>query len=125
MSKENFKFFASRNSNLANHVNSGNMTWQKFYEMYELYGENHNVWNEYINTNDSDDRVVGSTKIVTKETTIRDLVNMVKGIELEKVQKGVEGIQKTISLIQDMGVGAATKVGATYEPRPIYKHFGD
>lgn len=123
MSKESFKEFASRNKYLAEHVNNGNMTWQKFYEMYELYGENHDIWNGYSVSSTKDDRGSSNNSSSSKETTVKDLVNMVKGIELEKVQKGIDGIQRTISLIQELGGNKSSD--STYEPRPIYKHLGD
>ena len=47
--KTNFKEFVKNNPSLLKFVKEEKMTWQKFYEMYDLYGENHEVWNEYIN----------------------------------------------------------------------------
>ena len=52
MSKEGFKIFARNNPNLARKVNANEISWQKLYEMYELYGENSNVWNDYLNNKD-------------------------------------------------------------------------
>ncbi len=122
MSKENFKQFAVKNTALASHVNNGSMTWQRFYEMYEMYGENNNIWSSYL-TNDPTSNRAADTSSSGKETTVKDLVNMVKSIELEKVQKGIDGIQRTISLIQELGGSKASE--STYEPRPIYKHLSD
>ena len=36
---DNFKSFVKKNPNLISYVRNGNMTWQKFYEIYDLYGE--------------------------------------------------------------------------------------
>ena len=47
MSKEEFKAFVKDKPNLAQYVNSGQMTWQKFYEMYSLYGKDSDVWDNY------------------------------------------------------------------------------
>ena len=49
---------------------------------------------------------------------------MIKNVDLESVQKGVNSLQKTIGLLQDIGIGAATKE-KSYEPRPMYKYFDD
>ena len=49
---------------------------------------------------------------------------MIKNVDLESVQKGVTNLQKTIGLLQDIGIGAATKE-KVYEPRPMYKYFDD
>ena len=50
-------------------------------------------------------------------------MSVVKGINLEKVQKGIDSIQKTISLVQELGSGNSNN--NTYEQRPIYKKFED
>ena len=48
MKKEEFKEFVRNNPKLINHVKTGEMTWQGFYEMYDMYGADSNVWDEYI-----------------------------------------------------------------------------
>ena len=37
MTKENFKIFAKNHPELLDYIKSGEMTWQKFYEIYDLY----------------------------------------------------------------------------------------
>ena len=51
MSKENFKSFARIHPELANFVNTNQTNWQKLYELYDIYGENSTVWNEYFPKN--------------------------------------------------------------------------
>ena len=48
MKKEEFKEFVKKNPRLITYVKNNEMTWQKFYEMYDLYGETNDIWNEYI-----------------------------------------------------------------------------
>ena len=46
MSKiDDFKLFAKKNPSFANYIKDGSMTWQKFYELYDMYGEDSSVWN--------------------------------------------------------------------------------
>ena len=47
MSKEDFKRFVRSHPELVNYVNKGTMSWQKFYEMYDIYGESNSIWKEY------------------------------------------------------------------------------
>ena len=47
MSKKDFKMFVRSNPNLIRYVNNGSKTWQDFYEMYDIYGENSDIWNKY------------------------------------------------------------------------------
>lgn len=48
MSLDNFKKFVKENPKLVNFVRNGDMTWQKFYELYDLYGPFHDIWNKYL-----------------------------------------------------------------------------
>ena len=48
MSKDAFKSFARSHTELANYVMSGKTNWQKLYELYEIYGENSSIWDDYL-----------------------------------------------------------------------------
>ena len=122
MSKEEFKSFVRKNPSLIKYVNNNSMTWQKFYEMYDLYGESNDVWNNYLNT--TSNNIVKTNTLSSSENAFRELVNTVKTINLEKVQKGINSLQKTISLVQELGSSNNT-TPKEYERRPIYKHFED
>ena len=124
MSKDSFKNFVRNNPNLAKHVNNNEISWQKLYEMYNLYGENNDVWNDYINDTSGDRGAPKVTK--TNELAFKELVNMVKNIDLEKVRSGINGVQKAISLVQDLGFGNKNNNDTQpYEGRTLYQHFDD
>lgn len=122
MSKEEFKSFVRKNPSLIKYVNNNSMTWQKFYEMYDMYGESNDVWNNYLGT--TSNNIVKTSTLSSSENAFRELVNTVKGINLEKVQKGINSLQKTISLVQELG-SSNNATPKEYERRPIYKHFED
>lgn len=118
MSKESFKVFVRQHPELVNYVNNNSMTWQKFYDMYDLYGENNTVWDKYFNK--------GLSTNYSKTDNIKELFNMVRNVDLDSVQKGISGMQKAIGLIQDLGIGKqTTSSNSAYEPRPMYKYFED
>ena len=48
MSKESFKLFAKKHPELATKVINNDISWQKLYELYEIYGEDNTIWNNYI-----------------------------------------------------------------------------
>ena len=128
MSKENFKNFARIHPELATFVNNNQTTWQKLYELYDIYGEKSNVWNEYFSESQLNTTSTSSTtqNKPLKDATINDLINTIKSVDLETVQKGISNMQKTIGLLQDLGIGAASKgITNSYEPRPMYKYFED
>ncbi len=121
MSKEDFKNFVKINPKLATHVNNQEVTWQQLYEMYSLYGSNSSVWDKYLNNDDTSINKVTPAN----EKAFKELVGMIKKIDLEKVRHSIEGVQKTISLIQDLGISNKKNNNESYQSRPIYQHFED
>lgn len=127
MAKEDFKRFVRGHPELVNYVNKGTMSWQKFYEMYDIYGESNSIWKEYQPTNQTINNT--STSSTTSknntvgDTSLKDLFNMVKKIDLDSVRKGAEGLQKAIALVQDFSLGS--KQTNNYQARPLYKHLED
>lgn len=122
MAKEDFKRFVRSHPELINYVNHGDMSWQKFYEMYDIYGENSNIWTKYQEVGDIQHVESKASKTTVGDTSLKDLFNMVKKIDLDSVRKGAEGLQKAIALIQDFGVSKPTN---NYQARPLYKHLED
>lgn len=126
MSKETFKGFVRNHPNLVSYVNRGEMTWQKFYEMYDMYGENSVIWDPYQlqekrkaeNTNQA------SASSVNETATFKDLLQFVKHMDLETVRRGVDGVQKAIGLVQELSNHKPVPE-KRYEPRPMYKYFED
>ena len=73
--KEEFKSFVRKNPELLKYVKSGEMNWQKFYEIYDLYGEDKNAWSEYLKKEEK------ITSTSSKNTTVNDLFNFFKTID--------------------------------------------
>ena len=123
MSKDAFKSFARSHTELANYVMSGKTNWQKLYELYEIYGENSSIWDDYF----SSSSVPSTTSdISTLPNNIRELMQSIKNIDLGSVQKGITNIQKALGLLQDIGLGnSSSNNTSSYEPRPMYQHFDD
>ena len=113
--KEEFKAFIKRKPELISYVTNGSMTWQKFYEIWNLYGEDEKVWQKY------------SKEYVTSTTegfSITSLIDLVKKLDMDSVQKGINGIQKVVGLIQGF-TGKDNVSKDVYEPRQIFKKFED
>ncbi len=123
MSKESFKSFVKLHPELATSVMNHKSTWQDFYELYELYGEKNKVWDNYLGNH-----TLASSGAKNKSSSMTELIQMVKNVDLDSVQKTVGSLQKTIGLLQDIGIGNTTSTvskASNYEPRPMYKYFDD
>ena len=112
--KEKFKDFVKKNPILLNYVRDGKMTWQKFYEIYDMYGEDEAVWNDYLK----------GKKVQNSNSSNFDLASFIKGIDLDSIQNGVNSMQRVLGLLQDMSSKKDTPK-ETYKARTLYKHFED
>lgn len=113
MSKDTFKEFVKKNPRLVGFVNRGEMNWQKFYEMYDLYGEEDEVWKPYL------------TEQKTAPSSKMDLMDYFKNINLDSVQESIASIQRVLGVLGDLAATKTEPAKPSYEPKPIYKHFDD
>ena len=120
MKKEEFKEFVRNNPRLINYVKSNKMTWQGFYEMYDLYGSDSNVWDEYI----KEDKVKEKSNRTASNITLSEVVKWVKNVDLDSLEQGIGNIQKVLGVVQDFTKKEPVNT-ETYKPRPLYKHFED
>ena len=121
MGKLEFKEFVKNNPSLYQYVKNNEMTWQKFYEMFDLYGENHTVWNNYLKK----EEVIEKSATAGATIGFTDFLNWFKNMNLDEIQDGLNSIGRVISVLQDLGTSSDTKPETTYKPRPVYKHFED
>ncbi len=117
--KEDFKLFVKGHPELIKFVKSNEMSWQKFYEVYDIYGDNNEVWNKYFSKLDEEEK--------PKENfSVSDLINMVKNVDLNSVQKNITNISKALGLVQSLIAKDDVSTSEnTYTPRPLYKKFED
>ncbi len=117
--KQEFKNFVKDNNYLIKHVKDGNMTWQKFYELYDLYGSDNEIWDDY-----REEKSVNKTA----SSTITDFV---KKVDSDSIQKHIGTAQKALELIKDLTAkdGVAGSVASLAKgplsSRPISKIFED
>ena len=119
---DEFKMYVKKNPKLINYVKDGSMTWQGFYEIYDLYGEDNNAWSKYLSN--TDEEVTGTKK--SSISSVSDIVKMVKNMDVDKVQEGITSLQKAVDLFSGLFIKDGAKTNTTaYTPRPIYRSFED
>ena len=106
--KESFKNFVKAHPILLKHVKEGKETWQHFYEIYDIYGEDNEAWKDYL---------------TVSTVTSFDLISFLKSLDLDSVQESINSVQRVLGLLQDMS--SSNKNVPKVKPRPIYKHFDD
>ncbi len=115
--KDEFKLFVSKHPKLIKYVENNEATWQKFFEIYSLYGESDDAWNKYLNLDNNSD--------IKNDVSISDLISMVKKVDLDTIQKNITNISKAIGLVQSLITKEEPNINDTYIPRPLYKKFED
>lgn len=113
MTKEQFKEFARSKPWLANYVENGNMTWQKFYELYDLYGEDEIIWSKYKNETNS---------------SPRKMSDVLEKIDPDSIQKHIETAQKALDIFSEFATKTTENITNNIKPsieRPLSKFFGD
>lgn len=111
---DDFKKFVRENPNLINYVRNNKMTWQQFYEIYDLYGPDDNIWNDFKDNSVSNNSNLGNT--------FKEIVNLIKGIDLKGVQKALTSLDKAIEAFKGFNNDTSNEV---YEERPKNKYFED
>ena len=106
---DNFKTFVKANPHFASYIKNGKMTWQKFYELYDMYGEDSSIWDDFKENKNS--------------PTISDIINMAKNIDIDKFQDGINSLSKAVSLFSELFIDKDST--NTYTPRAIYQRFDD
>ena len=108
MSKiDDFKLFAKKNPSFANYIKDGSMTWQKFYELYDMYGENYDIWKKYSN----------------KQKTITEYLSK---INIKEIESGLEKASKALDIISELTKPTETNpINVPEELKNINTFYGD
>lgn len=110
---DDFKLFVKNNPRLISYVRDNKNTWQEFFELYDLYGDDTSVWNKYLDGDNNN----------SSSNPLSSIIDTVKKMDADKLQDGLSSMQKAIDLFG--GLFAGNKSSDSYNPRPVYKRFDD
>ena len=100
--KDEFKIFASKNKYLANAVNSGKTTWQKLFEMFDIYGEESDIWNSF--------KIVKQVKEEKNlSSTVKSVIDNIKKIDVDKLEENIGSLQKALGFLEEIVVTKDSK----------------
>lgn len=115
--KEEFKLFASRHPELVHYVKTGDMSWQKFFEIYDIYGENEAAWKDYFTIN-----------VESSSSNLNGIADKLKNIDMNSIQEHIKTAQKALNLVSELtskGSSGIESVKGPVTPRPLNKFFED
>ena len=113
MKSDEFRNFVRTKPELIKYVQDGTSSWQKFYELYDLYGTDERVWKDYSKDN---------------SFNVDKIKDMIKNVDMESIKEHINTAQKALDIVQELtGKSAAsTATAATLStPRPLNKFFED
>lgn len=113
--KDEFRNFVRNKPELIDYVKNNEMTWQGFYEIYDLYGEDASHWDSY-------------RAVTPGSNTVGKFGDIVKNIDVNSIQKHIETAQKALGFVEDLTVKSAKDIPNIVKPttpRPINKFFED
>ena len=117
--KEEFKTFARLHPELLDYIKNKEMTWQNFYEIYDIYGSDENAWSKYLHS--------GST--VSSKDTVNVITEKLKTIDMNSIQEHIKTAQKALNIVSELTGKSDTTAPLTASvpkvPRPINKFFED
>ncbi|MBR3890684.1 MAG: hypothetical protein IKJ30_01255 [Bacilli bacterium] len=99
--KEEFKRFIKDKEFLIDKVNKGETSWQKLYEIYDLYGENASIFKEEV-------------KEETRENKTNNLLKAFEDIDVNKINENLEGVRKILAVLGEFTRKDDTKVKRSY-----------
>lgn len=105
--KEEFKLFVRKYPSFATYVQNKSTTWQDLYELWDMYGDDDNVFSKYKTLANND---------------LNSIVTSIKNINMDNVKKNLNSIEKGIKLLQDF---VKKEDPVPYEPRPLFRKFED
>ena len=118
MSKlEEFKLFIKNNSYLINRVHNKEITWQKLYETYDIYGPTHELFKENI---------INKTPSIFTKDGMTNAINAFKNVDLEKVSNGLDNVKKVVGAIQEITKTDSSEVSIPeYMKKNTFRRYND
>ena len=110
--KELFKNFIGAHPEILKYIKNKEMTFQDFFERYDIYGEESNVWDKYFKDN-----------IETDDNKLKELSGLLKNINIDSIEHHVNNAQKVIGIIQELTKKTPDITNAV--DNPITKIYGD
>ena len=108
---DKFKKFVSIHPEFIDYVKNNKVSWQSFYELYDLYGEDMNIWNKYISTSET--------------INIKGLLNTIKNINLDSLEENISSIQKAVGLVEELTKPTSSEDNTKPKEEKIDKIYGD
>lgn len=118
--KEEFKEFIRNKPELVEYIKNKEMTMQKFYEIYDVYGNDENAWAPYERK---------STNSSSSGFSASKITELMKNLNLDEIQKHINTAQKALGVVEDLTSKGTNNISniakGPLSSRPLNKFFED
>ena len=84
-SLDEFKNFVRQKPEISSWVLDGKYNWQQLYEMFTMYGKDHEIWQQMAKPSSPASNI--------------DLLQLLKNIDIETLIAGMQGLEKILDLV--------------------------
>jgi hypothetical protein len=125
---DSFKNFVKTKPYLAYKVHSGLTSWQKLYEIYDVYGENHEIFSSGEKAKEEPPKVETKNeppvteKVSPNQTAkigIASILKTIQDIDVDKFSENLNSVKKIFTLFE------RPKSTTVENPPKTYKRFED
>ena len=88
--KEEFKNFIINKPELIDYALSNKTTWQKLFEIYDLYGEKNEIWENIV-----------ENKTSSNSIDLKNIINVIKNIDLDSLEDNIGRVEKIVGLVSE------------------------
>jgi len=121
--KEKFKEYIRKHPSLVKSVNGGVITWQGLYELYDIYGENDDVFKEFYT---EEKKVVETSS--DEKISLKNIISTFKEINVDEIKKNLESMQKTLTFLEEFVLPDKKEeklIETVVNPKPLDNFFED
>ncbi len=112
--KEDFKNFVLTKPELVEYVENNKTTWQKLFEIYDLYGENNDIWKKYE-----------ESRTIHNSIDLKGIINQLKNINLDSLEENITELQKVVDLLSKFTKKEEKETIVNAKEEKIDKLYGD
>jgi hypothetical protein len=95
------------------YAKSNNISYQTYYELYDIYGEDESIWKKYTSKN------------ITDNINLKGILDTVKNINLDSLEENISSIQKAVLLIEELTKSETKKEKENPKEEKITNLYGE
>jgi len=122
-----FKEFIKDKPFLKDKVKNNQTTWQELFERYDLYGKDDEIFINKTETKEetNNEKEEKNTDKEQKDDSLSSFLNMISGIDVDKISDGLNGMKKILNILSEITTGDEVSSFSTRRNQKPYKRDDD